>query len=217
MKYVLNRGIGYPAGVFLSALLLSACAHVQGYTTLSDGNVLKVTGYGPDVSMDWKCLKESTVVQLAGSRILDGVPKSDCYMATIIATKSSVLSKAAQSYVARSGALQNQATTVASLASTVATSAGDRAVVAAQAAASPSPQRPADPATASVANSIAATVAAAPDSNAIQAAASSVGPLLSAANMAAVKQRLQDLSVQTPDLSLSSKLNEAANQLGPNP
>lgn len=217
MKYARNRRAGRPTDLFLGALLLSACTQVQGYTSLSDGNVLKVTGRGPDVSTDWKCLNRSAVVQLAGSQVLAGMPRKGCYMTTIIAKRSSSLSRTADAFVTRSGTLQNQATTVASVASTVATSAGDRVIVAAQAAASPTPPRSADPGTVSVANNIAATVAAAPDSDAIQAAASSVGPLLSPANKAAVKQRLQDLSLQTPDLSLSSKLSDAANQLAQNP
>lgn len=214
MKYLNQSLLRRRSGAVLSVFLLSACAHTEGSTTLSDGNVMRVSGYGSDVDMNWKCLKEDALVQLTSSAMPPDTPKSDCYMAVIVAAKSSSISRAVDSYLARSGELQAQATRTASLASTVATSAGPRAVVAAQAAASAEPPSSDNPAATSVANSLAATAAAAPDSSAIQAAASSVGPMLSAQNRVAVQQQLQDLSLKTPDLALSDRLRGAADQLG---
>lgn len=220
--------------VLLGACLLSACSqisgdHVQGTMALSDGRILKATGSGPDVNMDWKCLKEDAVVQLTGHPLPASTPKSDCYMTVLITTKSSDASRAVTTYLARSGALQSQAATIALLARRVATSAsaeatsaGPRTVVAANAAAPavaadappPVPSIPDTSPTASVVNSVAATAALAPDSSTIQAAASSLGPLLSPATKHAVQQQLESMSVQVPDPSLADRLHQAADQIG---
>jgi hypothetical protein len=213
-KRVAIRRAIFLQSFLLGAFLLSACAHVQGYTTLSDGKILKATGTKPDVNMDWKCLKEDAVVQLTGNQLPANAPKTDCYMTILVTAKSSDISDAVGAYLARSGALQSQATTIASLANTVATSAGSRAVVAADAAASAIPSVPGNTRTASVVNSVAATAAMAPDSSTIQAAATSLGPLLSPATKEDVQQQLESLSVQTPDLALANRLHEAADQIG---
>jgi len=238
-----TRRAAHVRGALLGACLLSACSqmhgeHVQGTTTLSDGKILKATGSGPDVEMNWKCLKEDAVVQLTGHPLPAGTPKSACYMTVLVAARSSDASRAVTAYLARSGALQSQAATIALLARRVATSArttaapaGPRAVrpavgpaVGPAEAAAPAvtadatlptvPSVPDTSPTASVVNSVAATAAIAPDSSTIQAAASSLGPLLSPATKQAVQQQLETLSVQTPDPSLADRLHEAADQIG---
>jgi hypothetical protein len=90
-----------PNGIFTFAMLAvtGGCSHVMGRTTLTDGNVLEVEGYGTSASLDVKCLSEVQIKQLTGSLVDPTVPRSTCYTVIFITSRSSQISRAITSYV----------------------------------------------------------------------------------------------------------------------
>jgi hypothetical protein len=169
---------------------------------------LDVVGQGEDVTMKIQCLDPATITKLTGSSIPDSAPKQACYTVVNVSAKSSGISQAISNFVTQSAQLQSEGTSIAQIAQAA---KNPNAPVAS--APTPAPPAAGNSTVANVVNSIVSAAVTSPSPTSAQTAAATLSGALSTENKATVAQQLESLSSQTPDPSVSTKLNQAAQQL----